>query len=249
MFVRQLIGREAGTIIELPYHAATASLGMGTCAAVTDDEIAEAGLTPARTYSAIRPDEMPQGYRAISGEGGGFDVIDAGGVVVNQEFIPNLPAARSFALALAGHETPAADEEEPELVLEKMTRAELDALAAERGIDISEAKNKADVIAALNLRDDGPTIAEFVAAGYSPSNYPPKGYASRSTPEEIEEALNAAKAEVDAKVRDAMLADLGALSDEDLAKVVEAEKIAVVAGDTKDAILGKIADARIAAQG
>ncbi|TPJ60829.1 Rho termination factor N-terminal domain-containing protein [Mesorhizobium sp. B2-6-1] len=154
MFVRQLIGREAGTIIELPYHAATASLGMGTCAEVTDDEIAEAGLTPAPTYSAIRPDEMPDGYRAVASEGGGFDVIDAGGVVVNQEFIPNLPAARSFALALAGHEVPPADPVEvndPDEDLEKMTRAELDALAAERGVDISEAKNKGDVIAALQL--------------------------------------------------------------------------------------------------
>lgn len=35
--------------------------------------------------------------------------------------------------------------------LSKLTRAQLDALAAERGVDISEAKNKADVIATLEL--------------------------------------------------------------------------------------------------
>ena len=35
-----------------------------------------------------------------------------------------------------------------------LTRAELDALAAERGIDISDAKNKGDVIAALQLADE-----------------------------------------------------------------------------------------------
>jgi hypothetical protein len=35
--------------------------------------------------------------------------------------------------------------------LEEMSRKELDALAAERGVDISEAKNKGDVIAALEL--------------------------------------------------------------------------------------------------
>lgn len=35
-----------------------------------------------------------------------------------------------------------------------MKRDELDALAAERGIDISEAKNKGDVIAALQLADE-----------------------------------------------------------------------------------------------
>ncbi|MER8615977.1 hypothetical protein NKG99_03850 [Mesorhizobium sp. M1409] len=249
MFVRQLIGREAGTIIELPYHAATASLGMGTCAEVSDAEIAEAGLIPAPTYSAIRPDEMPAGYRAIPSEGGGFDVIDAGGVTVNKEFIPNLPAARSFALALAGDEMPAATSSDP-ADLDRMTRAELDALAVERGVDISRAKNKGDVVAALRgddaLREDGPTIAEFVSAGYPAANYPPKGYASRSTADEIAEAV---KAEDVAKLRAAILADLMKLSDEDLAKTVDIEKIAVVDGDTKDVILGKIADARIAAQG
>ncbi|MER8560177.1 hypothetical protein [Mesorhizobium sp. M0578] len=115
------------------------------------------------------------------------------------------------------------------------------------------------------LRDDGPTVTEYVAAGYSASQYPPHGYASRSTAEEIAEAAKAeaakakadekaakaaAKAEAEkAKMRDAILADLMKLSDEDLAKVVEAEKIAVVDGDSRDVVLGKIADARMAAQG
>ncbi|MER9814290.1 hypothetical protein [Mesorhizobium sp. M0129] len=108
------------------------------------------------------------------------------------------------------------------------------------------------------LRDDGPTIAEYLGAGYSASDYPPKGYASRSTAEEIETAVAdaAAKKKADdkaakaaAKMRDAILSDLMKLSDEDLAKVVDAEKVAVVDGDTKDVVIGKIADARIAAQG
>lgn len=43
------------------------------------------------------------------------------------------------------------------------------------------------------LRDDGPTVAEYVAAGYLASNYPPQGYASRSSPEEIEAAIAAEK--------------------------------------------------------
>lgn len=40
------------------------------------------------------------------------------------------------------------------LDLTTLTRAELDALAAKRGVDISEAKNKADVIAALDLAEE-----------------------------------------------------------------------------------------------
>lgn len=39
------------------------------------------------------------------------------------------------------------------------------------------------------LREDGPTVAEFVDAGYLALNYPPEGYASRSTQEEIDAAV------------------------------------------------------------
>lgn len=39
------------------------------------------------------------------------------------------------------------------------------------------------------LRQDGPTVAEYVTAGYSAANYPPAGYASRSTADEIAEAI------------------------------------------------------------
>jgi len=41
------------------------------------------------------------------------------------------------------------------------------------------------------LRVDGPTVEEHVAAGYLASAYPPAGYASRSTDEEIAAAVAA----------------------------------------------------------
>ena len=40
-----------------------------------------------------------------------------------------------------------------------------------------------------DLRSDGPTVAEFVAAGYKASDYPPRGYAPRSTAEEVAAAV------------------------------------------------------------
>jgi hypothetical protein len=43
----------------------------------------------------------------------------------------------------------------------------------------------------IALRPDGPTVAEWVAAGYLAKNYPPSGYASKSTPEEIAAAVKA----------------------------------------------------------
>lgn len=45
------------------------------------------------------------------------------------------------------------------------------------------------------LRTDGPTVEEFVAAGYQADNYPPEGYASRSTDEEIADAQRRQAAE------------------------------------------------------
>ncbi len=56
------------------------------------------------------------------------------------------------------------------------------------------------------LREDGPTIAEFVAAGYPAANYPPHGYASRSSDAEIAEAVKAeaeAAAQAGAKAKKA----------------------------------------------
>jgi hypothetical protein len=40
-------------------------------------------------------------------------------------------------------------------------------------------------------RTDGPTVEEYVASGYRAENYPPEGYVSRSTPEEIAAAVAA----------------------------------------------------------
>ncbi|MGX9145930.1 hypothetical protein [Mesorhizobium sp. 128a] len=49
------------------------------------------------------------------------------------------------------------------------------------------------------------------------------------------------------EVRDGMLADLAGLTDDDLAGIIKAEKIAVADSDSRDAVIGKIADARLAA--
>lgn len=63
------------------------------------------------------------------------------------------------------------------------------------------------------LRTDGPTVAEYVAAGYRADNYPPQGYASRSTDEEIQAAIDAQEAEANAAAAqaaaDAAAADSG----------------------------------------
>jgi len=50
-----------------------------------------------------------------------------------------------------------------------------------------------DQLDARGLKLDGPTVAEFVEAGYLAVNYPPEGYASRSSQEEIDAAIDAQK--------------------------------------------------------
>lgn len=58
---------------------------------------------------------------------------------------------------------------------------------------------KVSAVGEDGLRLDGPTVAEYVAAGYQASAYPPEGYSSRSTTEEIAAAMAAqtAPAETD----------------------------------------------------
>lgn len=41
------------------------------------------------------------------------------------------------------------------------------------------------------LRSDGPTVEEYVTAGYRATAYPPSGYASRSSAEEVAAAIAA----------------------------------------------------------
>lgn len=48
-----------------------------------------------------------------------------------------------------------------------------------------------------DLRTDGPTIAEFVEAGYLATNYPPQGFSSRSSQEEIDLAIKEQKDQED----------------------------------------------------
>lgn len=70
-------------------------------------------------------------------------------------WIGDLPEEHGKAALASGHAVPGdpralpGDPPADEPDLDAMTRAELDKLAAERGIDVSKAKNKDEVIAAL----------------------------------------------------------------------------------------------------
>ncbi|RUM06812.1 Rho termination factor N-terminal domain-containing protein [Rhizobium chutanense] len=149
MFVRQLIGREAGNIINMPYDAAQSCLAMGTVEAVTDEEIEAAGLEPAEPAVANRPDELPRGFRVEAIAGGGYDLFDPGGVNVSKEVdLPNLVAARDLAWSILHP----ADQAAPDTsALEQLTKPELLIIAegAEKKIEIASNAKKAEIIEAL----------------------------------------------------------------------------------------------------
>lgn len=119
MYVVQLIGRLADTVIELPYSAAQSGIAMGTCRIASDAEITRAGIVPEEAPPIIADgNAMPDGYRFTPTEGGGYDLFDRGGVRLNDQPFPNVPAARSFALEHADESlirVPVSDQLNPEV--------------------------------------------------------------------------------------------------------------------------------------
>ncbi|QXZ79658.1 Rho termination factor N-terminal domain-containing protein [Rhizobium sp. L51/94] len=150
MYVRQLIGREAGNIIVMPYSAATSCLAMGTVAEVTDEEIEAAGLE-VEVFSANLPDALPHGFRVEALPEGGFDLYDPGGVNLSADIsLPNMVAARDYAHSIVNPVDAA-----PTLALpaptafDKLSKAELLQVAESAHVEVPASAKKADIIAAL----------------------------------------------------------------------------------------------------
>lgn len=71
-------------------------------------------------------------------------------------------------------------------------------LADKTSVVVNNAEEEA--IAKGETLNSGPTIAEWVAAGYKASAYPPKGYDSKSSDEEVKAAIEAEIAEAKSKI-------------------------------------------------
>lgn len=97
MHVMLLVGRQAGTVVDLPYHAATAGYAAGTCRAVTDEEMQTAGISLGRAVE-VTPEGAPLGYRVEPNEEvGGYDAYAPDGTALNGPPLRNAAAARSVA--------------------------------------------------------------------------------------------------------------------------------------------------------
>ncbi len=112
MFVRQLIGRQAGEIIEMRADAAQACLAQGSAAPVTDEEMAAAGMAKPQPEDDVAPG-LPDGYEALRrSDGLGFDVYRApvlrsdDNVITSDSLnvapLPNMIAVRDFVAENGG---------------------------------------------------------------------------------------------------------------------------------------------------
>jgi len=160
MFVRQLIGQQAGQIIEMPYHVVQACLSNGTVQSVTDAEVVEAGLTPPEPPPVEAAPLVPHGYEAISRlDGQGYDLFkqpvlrnERGDVIseaVNEKPLHNLAALRDYVAQVL--ERPAEPPKDPADVVipegwQNLRADEMKALAAALGADPAPA-TKADALA------------------------------------------------------------------------------------------------------
>lgn len=96
MWMKQLIGRLAGSIVEIPYSAAQNAEMNGTAVRATDEEIAAAGIEVERIVETASVDVLPLGYSVEIVEDG-YDLIDPAGLTINTEVHRSLPAAISAA--------------------------------------------------------------------------------------------------------------------------------------------------------
>lgn len=97
MWVMQLIGRLAGSVVDIPFSAAENAIQNGTARQATDAEMTEAGVDTRQVVETADPTVLPPGYLAEITEAGGYDIRDAAGLPINVEPFPNLPAAISGA--------------------------------------------------------------------------------------------------------------------------------------------------------
>ena len=102
MFVRTLVGRNAGNIIEMPFHVGETAIMNGTAKEVSEEELEAAKLSVVKMATQEPIDSIPPGYNIEQDSLSGYNVVDAGGVILTLDvLLPNMLAAREWARAHA----------------------------------------------------------------------------------------------------------------------------------------------------
>ena len=100
--------------------------------------------------------------------------------------MPIISVKKSFPFAVDGNQV-------VEIQVGEQDVSERCALVAVEHLGAAEYLDRQAVTVLRVMRDDGPTVVEWVEAGYLAANYPPDGYASRSSQEEIDAAIQLQK--------------------------------------------------------
>lgn len=176
MFVYQLIGRQADTVVDMPFAEAQACMGNGTARRATEEEVTAAMERSTAPVAHMTTEQLLAGYRLEPSEAGGYDAFDTGGVKISTEDAPlrNKLEAEQFVAAYSRRVRglPEADlfklkgdgAGAEEVDLSKMKVEDLKALAADRKIDISGLTKKDDIIAAIER--DAAIKASLAAGSY-----------------------------------------------------------------------------------
>lgn len=98
MLVRQLIGRDANQIIDMPFTAGQNCIAAGTAAALSQAEVeAASGVARIEGVMMAVQDAAPTGYTIELDPVEGYNVKDPGGVLLTRKPVPSAAAARDFA--------------------------------------------------------------------------------------------------------------------------------------------------------
>ena len=161
MFVKLLIGRNAGAIVDMRLDAAQAGIANGTCEKPTDEEMAAANI-PVQRGSGAEPEAMPEGYTSKPNEeAGGFDVFGPDGTQINVEPLRNLAQARDLARQHAeSAQGPAGIPDG----WQDLAWPDLRALAQAIAPDLKSNPSKADCVAAIEAEVAKRAAAEQPAA-------------------------------------------------------------------------------------
>lgn len=146
MYVRTLIGRNAGQIQDQRSDVATSNISMGTAEIVSDEEMTAAGIVPPVNNLRETVERFPDGYTTKMDPISGYLLFDPNGNPVNTQPYPNLAQARSAAYNHEGS-VEIKSNEVPKYASMKVT--ELRAFAAENKINLTTAKNKDEIVALI----------------------------------------------------------------------------------------------------
>ncbi len=115
MYLKSLVGRAAGSVVDMQKVAAEAALVNGTHVVATEEEIMAAGYTREPVQSDVAPATLPEGFKVVRYPGGGgFELRHSDDTPAADKLFPNMLAAYEHARGLLPPDDTTEDAKAPE---------------------------------------------------------------------------------------------------------------------------------------